>query len=67
MKLYRLENSFGSYYVIAEHPTKAEDKLKEYLDKADYGYYDGRKVIKMEVMAESATDMRFITNKFLVL
>jgi hypothetical protein len=66
MKLYRIDNEIGSYYVIAEHPTHAEQKLQTILDRADYGYTKQRVMKSITLIAESIDDERFISGKFLV-
>ena len=66
MKLYRIENGLGTYWVVAEHPTEAEQKLKSLLDKNDYGFSDKRKATAITIIAEAIED-NYLTNKFLVL
>lgn len=66
MTLYKLENKIGTYWVIANDPTEAVNKLKGILDKNDYGFYDNRKVNTITVVAESI-DNQFLTGKFLIL
>lgn len=53
--LYLLTIRRGSYscYVIAEDPLKAQVKLEELLNKADWWYSADRKVIKIELLAEN--------------
>ncbi len=67
MKLYRLQNEIGDYWVIAENPTQAEEKLMKMLDENDYGFNKSRIVTSFHVIAEAPDDTRFITGKFLVL
>jgi len=64
-KLYRIENGLGSYFVIAEHPTEAQNKLKEVLDKNDYGFSNKREVISITPLA-TEIDNEFLTGKFLI-
>lgn len=65
MKLYKIENGIGTYWVIAEHPTEAEQKLKSILDKNDYGFTDRREALSITIVAE-AIENEFLTGKFLV-
>lgn len=65
-KLYKIENGIGTYWVVARHPTQAEEKLKIILDKNDYGFTDSRKAKTITVIAESVRE-DYLTNKFLVL
>lgn len=67
MKLYRLETGLinGDYWVLAKDPTEAENKLIAYLK--DYGFADKRKVTAIIPVAEATDDLRYITNKNLVL
>ena len=53
MKLYILTTAgFGNFYVVAENPNSAEVKLKGLLNKADYGFYKGRTISDIEMLAE---------------
>lgn len=61
MKLYRLTNEIDVWYVIAEHPTEAEEKLVKHLNEADYGFTDKRKVSRIELLATEHTDIRFMS------
>lgn len=63
MKLYKIENGFGDYWVVAEHPTQAEEKLLKYLNDADYGFSEKRQPKTITLIAESTNDIRFITGK----
>lgn len=65
MKLYGLTTGIGYYYVIANDPTEAEQKLSKLLNENDYGYARNRSVTKFEVLAEEA-DNRYLTGKYLV-
>lgn len=51
-KLYKLTNKLGDYYIIAEHPTEAQDKLETCLKQADYSFDSHRKVYNIELIAE---------------
>lgn len=64
--LYRIDNGLGSYFVIAEHPTEAQNKLKKILDDNDYGFSSKREVISITPLA-TEIDNEFLTGKFLVL
>lgn len=66
MKLYKIENGIGTYWVVAEHPTEAEQKLKFLLDKNDYGFTDKRKALSITIIAE-AVENNYIAGKFLIL
>lgn len=66
MNLYRLETQLGSYYVIAGHPTEAENKLTKILNAGDYGVIKQRTVTSIHLIATAITDPRFLTDKFLV-
>ncbi len=67
MKLYKLQTGNGEYFVVANHPTEAEEKLSVYFNEADYGYNSNRKVTDIALLAESTNDVKFITGKNLVL
>lgn len=66
MKLYRLDNGIGSYWVIATDPTSAENKLIKILDINDYGFTEQRKVTCITVIAE-AIEENYLTDKFLLI
>ena len=52
-KLYLLSTEeLGDFYLVAKTPNDAEDKLKELLNKADYGFTRNRKVINIRLLAE---------------
>ncbi len=65
-KLYKLTNRLGEYFIIAKHPTEAEEKLMEHLDGLDYGITEKRKVTNIELIASEASDLRFVTGHFLL-
>jgi hypothetical protein len=67
MYLFVVTTEVGDYYVIAENFGNAQTKIESYLDAAGYNLSDQRKVSHIKLIAESATDMRFTTNKFLIL
>lgn len=56
MKLYRLTCALGSFYVAAAHPTDAEHRLTDLLTRADYGFFEKRKVTSIELLANEVTD-----------
>ena len=68
MKLYRLENKLGSWYVLAEDPAKAENKLLNKLNGEmggeGYGFSSDRIVTSITIIATE--DKNFITNNFLI-
>lgn len=64
--LYKLTTRLEDYWVVAEHPTQAETKLKELLDKNDYGFTSSRKVRTIELIAEGISDERFFGGKFFI-
>lgn len=68
MKLYKLTNNvtINEWYVLADHPTEAEDKLITYFNKHDYGFKRDRKVSKIELIATKTEDERFTTGYFLL-
>lgn len=65
MTLYKIENGIGTYWVVAEDLTEADEKLTKVLDYADYGFIAQRKTITITVIAEEVEDN--LTGKFLVL
>ena len=58
MNLYQLKTKSHrqTYYVVAEHPTDAQDYLKTMLDLADYDFYDNRKTIEIRFVAKLVTE-----------
>lgn len=66
MKLYKIENRIGIYWVVANDPTEAENKLLKILNQYDYGFSNDRKIITITVIAEQITD-QFLTGKYLVI
>lgn len=65
MKLYKLTTGLGDYFVIANDPTEAEQKLSKLLNENDYGYARDKKVTKFEVLAEEA-DNQFLTGNLVL-
>lgn len=51
MKLYRVTNKLGDWYVIAEHPTQAANKLVDALNTRDYGFSSQRSATNIELIA----------------
>ncbi len=67
-KLYMLVNAIGSYYVIAEDPTSAENKLMDLLNNNDYGFSSARVVKEIRVVAEEVgSGAPGISGKFLII
>lgn len=67
LKLYKLINRIGTYWVIAEDPTSAEKKLMALLNKADYGITKNRVVTEIHLVAEAIYESPFgLTDRFLV-
>lgn len=56
MNLYLVTNKINDFYVLAEHPTEAQEKLEAKLDAADYGFPDDRKAKKIELVTCAITD-----------
>lgn len=66
-KIIQVGERVRSVLTIAKDPTEAQNKVESYLNNADYGFSEKRKVFQIAVMAEAADDLAFITNKMLVL
>jgi hypothetical protein len=66
MKLYKVTNGIGNWWVLANHPTEAEVKVTDHVNKNDYGFAKDRQVMSIELIATEAEDERFITNHFLM-
>ena len=67
MKLYKLINNLGIWWVLADHPTEAEGRLTSHLDEADYGFTRDRKVIEIHLIAEECDEnKRFLSGKYLI-
>ena len=56
LTLYLLTCELGDYYVAATDPTEAVRLLTETLDRADYGYYEKRKVTNIKVLSKQITE-----------
>lgn len=56
MNLYKLYNGLGHWFVIAKSYDSATKLLETELNKADYGFFDKRKVTKIELFAELIED-----------
>ena len=58
MNLYLLETKSYNhqYYVVAEHPTQAQEYLKKMLDLATYDFSDNRVTIKITFIAKLVTE-----------
>lgn len=67
MKLYKLTNAFGEYFVVAEDFSSAEQKLLQALQIAKYGNDRLRKVIKIDLLTEQLLGPDSPTDKMLVL
>lgn len=52
-KLYQLTSGLGTFWIIATDPTTAQNRLKEELDKADYGFSDNRVVTEIRLITEA--------------
>ena len=65
-KLYKLTNNIGNWWVVAEHPTEAENKLSELLNIADYGHFLDREITNIELIATQYNDITNLTNHKLV-
>jgi len=66
MKLYKLINGIGEWFVLAENPTAAVEKLQKHLDKHDYGISTKREVQDIHLLAKEMTNDKFITGNFLL-
>jgi hypothetical protein len=67
MKLYKVTNGTADWWVIADHPTEAEQKVKIHVNNTDYGFSKDRVVKSIEVIATKADDMSFVTGHFLLI
>jgi hypothetical protein len=50
MNLYLVTNGLGTYYVVAECPTTAQNRLEKVLGDCDYGFTRDRKVKTIELL-----------------
>jgi len=57
MKLYKLINKIGTYWVVAKDPTEAESKLMKLLEAGDgYGFSGDRVVREIHFIADQVID-----------
>lgn len=58
MNLYLIKTKSirHNYYVVAEHPTQAQEYLKKLLDLAGYDFSANRDAIEITLMAELVTE-----------
>ena len=58
MNLYHIKTKSqrNRYYVVAEHPTQAQEYLKKMLDLADYDFFDNRNAIEITFVAKLVTE-----------
>ena len=52
MNLYKITNDIDTWWVVAKHPTEAEETLMKQLQAWDYGFFNHRKVRTIEFIAE---------------
>lgn len=53
MNLYLLSTKkLDDFYLLANNPLEAQTSLEHELNKADYGFYDDRKVVNIRLLAE---------------
>ena len=53
MKLYKLETrGIGIFHVVANDPTEAENRLKELLSQAAYGFTSDRVVLSIGLISQ---------------
>lgn len=64
--LYRITNGIGTYYVVADHPTEAANKLMDVLNQNNYGFFEDRKPKVIEPVAEEIV-ADHLTNRKLLL
>lgn len=69
MKLYKIETKgLGTYHIVANHPTEAENRLVDLLTDADYGFTEDRRVqiitlISDEVFMHGGNPKPFFSDK----
>jgi len=52
-RLYKLStNGLGDFYVVAPHPTEAEEKLTQLLESTDYGFSKDRVIVNIELITK---------------
>ena len=64
--LYRLTTKLGIYWVSANHPTEAQDKLLDILNVNNYGLSFDRKVTTIELIAQGIEDNGTLTGRFFI-
>lgn len=64
--LYRLTTKLGIYWVSANHPTEAQDKLLDILNVYNYGLSFDRKVTTIELIAQGIEDNGILTGRFFI-
>lgn len=56
MKLYLLKTKgLKDFYVVAEDPTEACNRLTSMLNKSDYGFSDNRRITQIDILADEIT------------
>ena len=63
MNLYKLSTGVGDYWVIASHPTEAEEKLTKVLNDSNYGHFKDRIVQSIHFIAKEV-DKTFIIAQY---
>lgn len=54
MEIYEIELlDYRKYIVIDDNPSGAYKRLRAFLDKEDLGFYDGRKLRSIKVIADN--------------
>lgn len=67
-KLYMVTTKkVGNFYIVADHPTEAVNKLKKFFVDVNYGHIEDREIEVIKYLAETCEDNRFPINKRLVL
>lgn len=46
----------GDFYLVALSPNEAKERLETCLNKADYGFFDKRKITNIKILADEITD-----------
>ena len=65
-KLYKVTNEIGEWWVVATHPTEAEEKLVDLLNTVGCADYSQRIPTKIELIATQYIDKTFLVNHRLV-